>query len=176
MPDADLLLSLAEIAGVFVGFGALIAVRSGGASEVAEIAYMRAVVSMGMLTIVVALAPVTLARYDLSTHQVWALSSALVLVGWLVWFVSMARTPEYRANMAAEIEADRATRPRWLVVVTAVAFVLYLGAMALATVIILLGLRPELEAALYVTVVVLILLGAGWSLLSLVFGRRGSQA
>jgi hypothetical protein len=42
---------------------------------------MRMVVSMAMLTIVAALAPVTLGRYDLTDHQVWALSSALALVG-----------------------------------------------------------------------------------------------
>ncbi len=33
MQDADLFMELAGIAGVFVGFGALIAVRSGGASD-----------------------------------------------------------------------------------------------------------------------------------------------
>jgi len=32
MQDADLFMDLAAIAGVFVGFGALIAVRSGGAA------------------------------------------------------------------------------------------------------------------------------------------------
>ena len=37
MQDVDLFLSLAEIAGVFVGFGALIAVRSGITSDVYEV-------------------------------------------------------------------------------------------------------------------------------------------
>ena len=37
MQDTELFLSLAEIAGVFVGFGALIAVRSGGPSDAADI-------------------------------------------------------------------------------------------------------------------------------------------
>jgi hypothetical protein len=36
MQDADLFLSLAGIAGVFVGFGALISVRSGDPSEADE--------------------------------------------------------------------------------------------------------------------------------------------
>lgn len=35
-----------------------------------------------------------------------------------------------------------------------------------------LGVVPELEAALYYAVVVLILLGAGWALLGLVFAQR----
>ena len=38
MQDTELFLSLAEIAGVFVGFGALISVRSGGPTEVDEVA------------------------------------------------------------------------------------------------------------------------------------------
>jgi hypothetical protein len=75
MQDADLFMELAGIAGVFVGFGALIAVRGGGASDAFEIAYMRGVVSYGLLTIVAALAPVALGRYGLAEHQVWALSS-----------------------------------------------------------------------------------------------------
>ena len=41
MQDVDLFLSLAEIAGVFVGFGALISVRSGGASEAGEVTGIR---------------------------------------------------------------------------------------------------------------------------------------
>jgi hypothetical protein len=76
MQDAELFLSLAGIAGVFVGFAALIAVRSGGPSDPLEVAPMRMLVSMAMLTIVAALAPVALGRYDLTDHEVWALSSA----------------------------------------------------------------------------------------------------
>ena len=114
MQDTELLLSLAEIAGVFVGFAALISVRSGGASDPHEVVYMRAVVWMGLMTIVAALTPVTLGRYALAEHQVWALSSVLVLVAWGVMFVSMAGTPEYKTAWTAELEADRVARSRWL--------------------------------------------------------------
>lgn len=68
MQDADLFFELAGIAGVFVGFSALIAIRTGGASDTFEVAYMRGVVSVGLLTIVAALAPVTLSRYPLEDH------------------------------------------------------------------------------------------------------------
>ena len=66
-------MGLAGIAGVFVGFGALIAVRSGGASDAFETTYMRFVVWLGMLTVVEALAPVTLSPYGLGEHEVWVL-------------------------------------------------------------------------------------------------------
>ena len=96
MPDTELLIPLAEIAGVFVGFGALIAVRAGGAGEPQEVAPMRLVVGMGMLAIIAALTPVTLGRYDLGDHEVLVLSSVLVVVVW--WVVNFAhlRSPEYR--------------------------------------------------------------------------------
>lgn len=169
MQDADLFLALAGIAGVFVGFGALIAVRSGGPSEVEEVAYMRTVVALGMLTVVAALAPVTLGRYALTGHQVWAFSSALALVGSLLMVVVSARTPEYRAGWAMSAATARLTPGK---VVSWAVFVLYLIVSVLAPIIIMLGMAPDLEAALYFTYVVLILLGAGWTLLSLVYMPR----
>jgi hypothetical protein len=173
MQDADLFLELAGIAGVFVGFGALIVVRSGGVSGREEIGGMRGVVLMGALTIVAALAPVTLGRYGLTEHQVWALSSGLVLLGTFIIVAAMARTPEYRANWAAGIEATRtAQRPRRFVVVYWAASSLFMLAWVVTPIVIVLGLAPDLEAALYFTVVVLILLGATWTLLELVLLER----
>jgi len=171
MLDTDLFMELAGIAGVFVGFGALIAVRSGGPSDPLEVAPMRMMVSMAMLTIVGALAPVTLGRYDLTDHQVWALGSALILVGWLLIVVFSARTPEYRAGWAAGIAETKVT-PIAVVGVGWAFYALWLIASLLTPIIIVLGVAPDLEAALYFTVVVLILLGTGWTLLMLVFAQR----
>ena len=139
---------------------------------------MRAVVSMGMMTVMAALAPVTLGRFDLTGHQVWALSSALILVGWLVMTASMAGTREYRASWAAEIEATRAEPPalRWWRVGQGVFWVVWQIAVTLVPIVVVLGLAPELEAALYFTVVVLLLLGAGGTLLGLVFAQRRPAA
>jgi hypothetical protein len=100
MQDADLFVGLAGIAGVFVGFGALIAVRSGGASA-DEVGYMRGVVGFGLLTIVAALAPVAVSRYAVTEHLVWAASSVLALVGLVAFTVVQARTREYRANLTS---------------------------------------------------------------------------
>jgi L-asparagine transporter-like permease len=172
MQDADLFLELAGIAGVFVGFGALIAVRSGGASGRVEVGYTRGMVTFGVLAVVAALAPVTLGRYDLTEHGVWALSSAVVLAGWLVFIAINLRTPEYRANLA---EAHDATRSRWVVVGDWATTGLYVLVAVLAPIVIVLGLLPDLEAALYFTVVVAILLGAAWLLLALVFSQRSGQ-
>jgi hypothetical protein len=177
MQDADLFMELAAIAGVFVGFGALIAVRGGGVSGREEVSGVRGVVSMGALTIAVALAPVTLSRYELPEHQVWALSAVLVVVGLVVMIAAMARTPEYRASWSVEIEAARtAQRPRWLVAVEGAAYVLGMLAWVGIPIIVVLGVAPDLEAALYFTVVVLSLAMAGWTLLGLVYLQRGPSA
>ncbi len=175
MQDADLFLEIAAIAGVFVGFGALIAVRGGGASGAFEVGFMRSVVSFGALTIVAALAPVTLARYDLTEHEVWALSSAIILLGWVIFLAASARTPEYRANWAAELDARR-TGSRWRTGAYWVVYAAVVSPMFLLPVVIVLGLAPELEAALYFTNVVLILVVATTTLLGLVYGQHRPQA
>ena len=50
-----------------------------------------------------------------------------------------------------------------------------LGGPILALIAIVLGVAPELEAALYFTVVVLLLVQAAWTLLWLVFSQRRPQ-
>jgi hypothetical protein len=168
MQDVDLFLELAAIAGVFVGFGALIAVRGGGVSDTFEVAYMRGVVSMGLLTVVGALAPVTFGRYDLSEHEVWALSSVVLLVGVVGVAAAITLSPESRA---AEMEL-----PRRIERVAMAVWVLWTIAVLLTPIVILSGVAPNLEAALYFTVVVLILLWTAFLLLQMVFRRREAAA
>jgi hypothetical protein len=165
MPGTEGFLELAGIAGVFVGFGALIAVRSSGASP-DEVGFMRGVVSFGLLTVVAALAPLTVGRYALPPHQVWAVSSVLVLAGLVGLIVAMGRTPEYRRNMAT------AWGSGGLKVIENVASVPLVIALVAGPIVILLGMAPAFEAALYFTLVVLLLLCAGWVLLDLVFSQR----
>ena len=168
MQDTELFMELAGIAGVFVGFGALIAVRSGGAGEPQEVAPMRLVVGFGMLTVIAALAPVTLGRYDLGDHEVLALSSVLIaIVFGALWFVHV-RAPEYKEAVPIVM----ATRPTIQKVLENAASLLILGGSAIALLAIVLGVAPELETALYFTVVVLLLIVAVWTLLWLVFMQR----
>ena len=177
MQDADLFMELAAIAGVFVGFGALIAVRRGGPTEPFEVAYTRGMVAIGVLAVIAALAPVTLGFFDLAEHQIWALSSFLFLVVGLIVTVTMVRTPEYRTNIAAQAEKARApSRSRWIAVGETVLTGLSLLALVLLPVVILLGVAPDLEAGLYFGLVVLLLLSAGATLLELVYSQRRPQA
>jgi hypothetical protein len=168
MQDADLFMELAGIAGVFVGFGALIAVRSGGASDAFETTYVRFVVWLGMLTVVAALAPVTLGPYGLGEHEVWVLSCAILVAAYLAMGIVNVRMPESRAVDAASSRTHKIAENGMSVL---------LGIPTLiAVILIVLGLRPELEAALYRTVVVLVPLGAGGTLLELVYSQRSATA
>ena len=56
---------------------------------------MRGVVSFGLLSIVAALAPEPLGAHDLAEHQVWALSSVVVLAGLIAALILNASTPEF---------------------------------------------------------------------------------
>ena len=168
MQEAEVLLVLAEIAGVFLGFGALIAVRSGGAGDPLEVAYLRSVLAIGVWVVVAALAPVTLGAYDIGEREVWLVSSLIALAGLLAVWASNYRTPEMTSLRAS------APRARWL---REGATYLLLGIPMLVTLTaVVLGWFPEQEPAVYLTTVVLGLFVAALSLLWLVFGRPGMSA
>ena len=170
MQDADLFMELAGIAGVFVGFGALIAVRGGGTHDVFEVGWMRAVVSIGLVAVLAALAPVVISRYGLSEHEVWALSSVLFLIGFIGVFLINNLSPEARM---AEVDPVR----RSIKIVRAAVWLPTMAFLFLAPVAIALGMAPALEEALYFTVVVLGLAWCAIALLMLVFtGRRPASA
>ena len=107
MQQADLFIGLAGIAGVFVGFGALIAVRSGGASDAFETTYVRFVVWLGMLAVVAALVPLTLGPYGLGEHEVWVLSCVILVAAYLGMGIVNVRMPESRAVAAASVSGAR---------------------------------------------------------------------
>jgi hypothetical protein len=164
MQDTELFMELAGIAGVFVGFGALIAVRSGGASDAHEVAYIRSIVSIAVWVAVAALAPVTLGRYGLAGHDLWLACSVLALVLVVVLFAVNSRTPEMRQ----EYSQARLTREG------AVNALLVAG-LVVTLILVLLGPVPDQEPALYLTAVELGLLATAWTLLFLVFSQRRPQ-
>jgi hypothetical protein len=151
MQDVDLFLSLAEIAGVFVGFGALIALRSGATADQAEVMFVGMVVWMGVQAVAGALAPVAISRFGVAGHALWLTCSVIALV--LFWpgdELVKRLSPERRAILAAMPRNVRARQelvgvPFWL-------------PMNVALVLVLLGVLPDHEAALYFAALVLMLL------------------
>jgi hypothetical protein len=167
MQDTELFLSLAEIAGVFVGFGALISVRSGGPSDAHEVAYIRPVVTLAICVVVAALAPVIVSRYGVTGHGLWLVCSLLALVLFLgLWTVNY-RTPEMHEERAAASRAEIAPG--------VAANMLLVVPLVIALILVVLGLFPDQEPALYLTAVGLILFLDALNLLFLVFSQRRPQ-
>jgi len=165
MQDVDLFLSLAEIAGVFVGFGALISVRSGGPSDAHEVTYIRWVVSNAIWVVAAALAPVIISRYDIAGHELWLVCSLLALVLFL-GLLAVWRTTEIREIVAAT--------PRAMIVEVA-SNALLMVPMIGALILVVLGLFPDQEPALYLTAVGLGLFLDALTLLFLVFSHGRPQ-
>ena len=130
---------------------------------------MRGVVSLGLLAVLAALAPVVISRYGLTQHEVWVPSSILVFVGSVGVIAINTLTPEARA---ADDPIPRSIKVVRFAVWMPTMIVLFLSPIAIA-----LGVAPVREEALYFTVVALALLWSAVSLLMLVFtGRRPATA
>jgi hypothetical protein len=162
MQDTELFLSLAEIAGVFVGFGALIAVRSGGAAEDYDVASVGMVVWGGITVVFVALVPVALSRFDIPGHALWLTCSLIALA--LFWIGN-----EVVQHVSRELRALKTVYKRRTRVWVELAGALFWAPMSVALVAIVLGLLSDLEPALYLASVVLLLFMDAWLLLMLVF-------
>ena len=85
--DFNFLIRIAQLAGVFVGFGALISVMDSRNANATQLTQIRAVVSIGLIVIVAALLPVGLGRYGVTGQDLWRVCS-LVFLG-LVWSVTI---------------------------------------------------------------------------------------
>ena len=76
MQTIDFLISLAEISGVFVGFGVLIGVvQSSGPIAPEKKALAQGVSTIGIVTLLGALVPLTLHAFGLSGHTLWFYST-----------------------------------------------------------------------------------------------------
>jgi len=168
MQDTDLFLSLAEIAGVFVGFGTLIAIRSGSTIDVSEVTGIGMVVWCAILVVILALTPVVISRFDVTGHELWLACSLMALALWWIGDEVVVRaSPERRAYQAA-----RPLRVRWRVEIGS-AF-LWMP-MNIALILVVLGLLPEQEAALYLAAVVLLLFMDALLLLMMVISGGGRR-
>ena len=168
MQDTELFLSLAEIAGVFIGFAALIAVRSGSPTGAGEIMGIRWLVSVAMWVVVAALAPVIVSRYGLAVHEIWLVCSLAALAMWVALAVVTGRSPEYRQDVAATSRAR-------VVGEEAIGALFYVP-MVVALIVIVLGPVPDQEPALHFTAVALGLFIAAYMLLGLVFAQRRPES
>jgi hypothetical protein len=150
-----------------VGFGALIAVRSGGASDALDVTQIRWVLMNSVWVVVAALVPVTLGRYGVAGHELWLVCSLVAFASFVGSLIVWRRDSETRELMAGYSLAEGL----WEVVLNT----LLLIPMGAALILVVLGLVPDQEPALYLTAVVLGLFLTALTLLDLVFTPRRPQ-
>lgn len=163
--DLGLFVAIAEIAGVFVGFGALISVTRRSEIEAEQLGAIRAVVTIGLVVVVAALVPVALGHYGLAGQALWSLASLVFLVlSWAVIGLSL-RAPENRRLILSRARG----RP-----VASAFFWLALEVPTQAPLVVaVLGFFPDLGLALYVTALAFNLFQAAFVLAQFVYAQGG---
>jgi hypothetical protein len=127
------------------------------------------VVSTAIWAVIAALAPVIIGRYDIDGHALWLVNSLLALVLFVIIITVNGSAPEMREDRALV----RASRPPLLLVAVVSGSTIWLpsASLVLALAIVVLGLAPDQETALYVTAVGLGLYMSAIGLLAMVFSR-----
>lgn len=164
MEDVVLFVTIAEIAGVFVGFAALISVTRRSEIEASQLGQIRAVVTIGLMVVVAALIPVALSAYDLAGHALWVVASVVYLgLNWAVIYLALRR-PENRRVAAAQARSTP---------VMAVFFWLLEIPIQVPLLLVVFGVNPEVDAAFYLTALVFHLFEAALVLAQLVYAQVG---
>lgn len=161
--DIDVFVGLAGIAGVFVGFAALISFTRRPEIEEHQLTHIRAVVTIGLLVIAATLLPIGLSRYGVEGHALWLVCSLVFLS--LVWYVGIMglRRRENRQYVVTQAQTSPVTTAFfWLVLELPIHVLLILA---------ILGLFPDLEPAFYTTALVIHLFEAAFVLAQLVYSQ-----
>ena len=161
--ETELFVHFAEIAGVFVGFGALISVRSAHPSDARDVVYLRAVLAIGLWVVVTALLAIALSRYGLTDRTLWLTCAVVGLVLWAALIIALNTGPE-----SQEITAHPEHMDRLFPVVGLPLHIIGAGSLVL----IVLGIRPGMDAALYITSLTTGVVFAGYTLLALAFSQK----
>lgn len=162
--DIALFVTIAEIAGVFVGFAALIAVTRRSEIDASQLGQIRAVVTIGLLVVVAALVPVTLGAYDVAVNTLWLIASIVYLVlNWAVIYLALRR-PENRRLAAAQAR----TKP----MMAALFWVLEIP-IQVPLLLVVFGVSSDLDLAFYLTALVFHLFEAALVLAQLVYTQVG---
>lgn len=169
MTDAGLFVAIAEIAGVFVGFGALISVTRRRDIEPEALGAIRAVVTTGLTVVIAALIPVALDAYRLGERTTWFVASlAFLALSWAIIALSL-RAPATREFLDRRVR----TQPGpslfyWVALEAPIQVPLILA---------VLGVFPDLDRAFYLTALAFNLFQAAFVLAQFVYAQdRGDPS
>jgi hypothetical protein len=161
--DTELFVHFAEIAGVFVGFGALISLRSAHLTDVHDVVYLQAVLMLGVWVVITALVPIAVSRYGVHGHALWLSSALVALTIWVTVLLAFERSPSSRVLNRALEPVDRyfplVGLPLHLII-------------AASLILVVLGVWRSADDALYVTALAAGVVFAGYTLLTCVMSQR----
>ena len=150
--NIEIFIGIAHIAGIFVGFEALIS-----ATHQKEVERIRGIVTVGLMTIIASLIPIGLASYGFSGHMLWFWSSLIYFcLNWIVIILSLRRS-EDREYMKTQSKASMIFF--WLIFEVPLEVSLILS---------IIGLFPDLEQAFYTTALLFNLFSAAYVLSQIV--------
>ena len=165
--DVDLFITIAEIAGIFVGFGALIGVTRRTKIETALLRRIRGLVTMGLGVIIGALIPIGLSRYGVFGHDLWFTCSLIFFLLNLVFAIWTFRTPEFRKFLFQDMLTSRRASLFF--------FLLLEAPLQIPLILTLFGLFPDLEPAFYTTALFFALFEAAFVLSQLVYSSGSKR-
>jgi hypothetical protein len=154
--ETDLFVHFAEIAGVFVGFGALISQRSARPTDLHDVVYLRAVLGLGVWVVLASLVPIAVSRYGVHGDALWRPCAVVALTVWVLYLVVFIGSAPTR-----ELNKSTERMDRYFPVVGLPLHVVIAGSLVL----VILGVWPDVEEALYVTALAAGVAFAGYTLL-----------
>ena len=162
--EVVLFVTIAEIAGVFVGFAALISVTRRSEIEAPQLAQIQAVVTSGLLVVVASLVPVGLTFYDAGGHGLWVVAAVVYLVlNWVVIILALQRSANREQAIAQVRQSPVAAALFWMLEL----------AIQVPLLLIIFGVNRKLDVAFYMTALVFHLFEAALILAQLVYAQTG---
>jgi hypothetical protein len=158
--DIELFIAIAEIVGVFVGFGALISLTRKNAIDFPQLGRIRGVVSVALVVIVAALIPVGISRYGITGHDFWFVCSIIFL--FLVWaqILLSLRKSEYRKLLFKQTRVNP--------IISIFFWILLEAPIHVSLILAIIGIYPDLEPAFYTTALLFHLFEATFLLVQIV--------
>lgn len=162
--ETELFVHYAEIAGVFVGFGALISLRSAHLTDLHDVVYLQGVLGLGLWVVIDALVPIAVNRYGVHDHALWLWCAVVGVALWAVFMIVYTRSPDSKTLDRSRLEPVDRVFP----VVGLPLHSVIVGSLIL----IIIGVVPSADEALYVTALTAGVVFAGYTLLALVMSQR----
>lgn len=164
----ELLYALAQLAGIFVGFGALISFARDRHTSIHELFMIRAVVTVGLFVLVGSLLPLLLGLYGIAESLFWRSAGGILFLMNLGSIYVQFAPSEIRQSYGNVARANP---------VAATFFWLFLeGASQVLLILLVFAAFPPLSPAFYVTVLIINLFQATYLLATLVYGRKGEKS